>query len=144
MAQYGGFPPVISCDAPEALDLTPTEDQSPPVVTNGSGGNKVQPESCNLSCSKGNCHSHNVFGNCIHDLTWSIEPFFGDAAVSNVVIFKGDSITFNSKGDQLAHNVYEITNAEMLETCDFSNSMEVANVEVRRKRERIVNLFCPY
>jgi len=127
MTAYAGFPPAASCDDPDALNLEPSEEQCPPPLDDSE--EEAQPSSCDLGCdSEGECHSHNVFGECTHVLDWSLERKFGDAPVSNVVIFKGDKIRFDSPGD-LAHNLFEMADAPALDSCDFMGATVVASVE---------------
>ena len=128
MADYGGFPPVASCSDPDAQTLEPTEGQCPP--STGSTDLETHPSSCVLGCnSQGECHSHNVFGECTHTLEWDHEPKFGEAAVSKVIIFKGDKIEFGYSGGGLAHNLFEITDELSLDQCNFVGATAVANVE---------------
>lgn len=125
MAPYAGFPPAESCDNPEAQNLMPTDEQCPPITSTGPD---TQPPSCALGCnSNGLCHSHNVFGECTHQLAWNLEPKFGEAPVSKVIIFKGDKIDFQAT--ESAHNLFQITSQQDFDTCDFSDATAVANVE---------------
>jgi hypothetical protein len=127
MEEYGGFPPMISCATPEAIGLKPSADYCPPMTTDD-----IQSEGCELGCSRAECYSHNILGECNYDLGWLISPSFDEAEVSKVVIFKGDKITFNSYDvdEQLAHDLYGFPDAESFEQCDFQEATKLANVEV--------------
>jgi hypothetical protein len=129
MADYGGFPAAGSCEDPDNATLGPAEELCPPIPE--PDGTEAQPSSCALGCdSDGECHSHNVFGECTHLLDWSLNPRFGEAEVSRVVIFKGDKISFRYLSDTgSAHNLFEMATGESLEQCDFSDATAVANVE---------------
>jgi len=106
--------------------LGTTDDPCPPVAN--STDPSIQPASCALGCnSKGTCHSHNVFGECTHQLTWNLAPKFGDAPVSGVIVFKGDKIEFQGSGS--AHNLFEFASKEPLDQCDFTDAAAIANVE---------------
>lgn len=132
MAQYGGFPPALSCDDPNAADLQPTQDQCPVTdnSTDSSGSVLENPEGCELGCSLGECHSHNVFGQCYHQLTWGITPQAGKANVTSLVIFKGDWIIFQSSPqDPFDQSLYELRDESALQQCDFSDATLVANLE---------------
>merc|ERR1719491_444417 len=94
MAVYGGYPPLQNCATNQAPIELPYGDQCPP--PDQDSGIIDQPESCVLGCGKdGECHSHNVFGECIHELEWSLSPKFGEANVTKVIIFKGDMVRFS-------------------------------------------------
>ena len=91
MESYAGYPPIQSCVEDTSTIELPKEDECPPLPL--ADDIVQQPEGCVLGCgSNGECHSHNVFGECTHDLDWSIEPKFGDAPVKNLVIFKASCL----------------------------------------------------
>lgn len=129
MAVYGGYPPLQDCAADSTPVTLPQSDKCP--STSDADVNEVQqPESCALGCGKdGECHSHNVFGECTHELEWSLSPKFGDANVTKVVIFKGDTIKFTGIADQLAHNLFEMKDEAALDGCSFDDSTSLAGVE---------------
>lgn len=131
MTAYGGYPPLQNCATDSTPISLPQGDKCPPPPSDGNGGNKPkQPESCNLGCGMdGECHSHNVFGECTHELEWSLMPKFGEANVTKVVIFKGDKIRFKAPNDQLAHNLYEMKDDAALAQCAFDGSKSLAGVE---------------
>ena len=132
MAEYGGYPPLVSCNEDPQPELPlPSGDQCPPESDpDGDDTNINQPESCNLGCdAKGECHSHNVFGVCTHSVEWGLVPKIGDANLSKLIIFKGDKIKFSDPQDTLAHNLYELTSEMALDQCDFEGSTSLANVE---------------
>jgi hypothetical protein len=133
MAAFGGYPPLQNCAADPAPIELPEDDKCP---TMPSFGDDViqQPDSCALGCgSNGECHSHNVFGECsTHMLDWTLlEPMFGEAAVNRIVIFKGDKIRFTyDMQDELAHNnLFERSGESALDTCNFAGSTNLAGVE---------------
>jgi len=127
MAQYGGYPPLQNCAVDDSPIELPAGDQCPPII-DGLDEEK-QPESCALACNReGECHSHNVFGECTYLLDWTLTPKFGEAEVSKVIIFKDDKIKFKAP-DNLAHNLFEITNESDLEECNFGGSSNLAGVE---------------
>jgi len=129
MIEYGGFPPALSCMNAESMGLTPFDSQCPPVK---STEQEAQPAGCVLGCTvAGECHSHNVFGECTHQLEWGLTPKFGEAEVKELIIYKGDSVSFNMPQDQnnFVHNLFELANLEHLEQCNFDDSLAVANVE---------------
>lgn len=132
MEAYGGYPPLQDCAADTTPVNLPSGDQCPiKVDAGGNLGIEVQqPESCKLGCSKdGECHSHNVLGECTHELEWSLSPKFGGATVTKVTIFKGDKIKFTAFADQLAHNLFEMKDEASLEDCSFDDSTSLAGVE---------------
>ena len=115
--------PIRGFAAALALASTASAHRSLPSATS-------QHESCALGCSKnGECHSHNVSGQCTHELEWSLTPKFGDAKVSKVIIYKGDKIKFTAPADQLAHNLFELENEASLQQCSFEASSSLAGVE---------------
>jgi hypothetical protein len=124
MARYGGFPPAASCDEPNATMLEPAIDQCPPIEDDSSN---TQPASCALGCSKnGECHTHNIFGQCTYQLNWSLQPTFGNATVSKVKIFKDDKINFQADS---IHNLFGMPSQESLDQCAFDNATALSNVE---------------
>jgi len=128
MAAYGGYPPLQNCATESTPISLPQGDKCPPSPSDRNGGN--QPESCNLHCGMdGECHSHNVSGECTHELEWSLMPKFGEANVTKVVIFKGDKIRFKAPSDQLAHNLHEMKDDAALAQCAFDGSKSLAGVE---------------
>ena len=129
MTAYGGYPPLQNCATNNTAIALPQGDKCPP--SGGDVGDKPrQPQSCQLGCGKdGECHSHNVLGECIHELEWSLMPKFGEANVTKVVIFKGDKIRFKAPNDQLAHNLYEMRDDAALAQCAFGESKSLAGVE---------------
>lgn len=125
MEDFGGYPPMQSCKNYSAPILLPSGDACPPEP---SGNDINQPASCALGCNNGGeCHSHNVFGECTHLLTWTLEPKFGEANVNYIVIFKGDKIRFTSA--TTTHNLYKLMDKNALEECSFQGSDELAGVE---------------
>jgi len=131
MADYGGYPPLQNC----------LEDSTPIPLPEGEGCPDLsslfadptfinQPSSCAMGCSStGECHSHNVFGECTHVVDWALNPKVGDANVTEVVIFKGDKIRFvHLIDDGLAHNLYMLADEMSINTCNFTGAQEVALV----------------
>jgi len=126
MAQYGGYPPLQNCAVDNSPIELPSGDQCPPIDEDSD--EEEQPESCALGCNiEGECHSHNVFGECTHLLDWTLTPKFGEAEVSNVIIYKGDKIKFTAP-DNLAHNLYMMADESSLEQCTFEGSTTIADV----------------
>jgi hypothetical protein len=127
MVQYGGFPSYVACaDVDEPL-VPVAEEQCPPAVNNATFAD--QPESCQLGCSgDGVCHSHNVFGECIHVVEWDLAPKVGDANVQELIIFQGDAVQFKYTGNGNAHNLFLMRDSAALDACDFDDAGELANV----------------
>jgi hypothetical protein len=129
MAVHGGFPPLQDC----ALDpgpVEPTEEQCP---DESSAGVARQPESCMLGCNDGDCHSHNIYGECTYELEWRVpHPMLNGANVTKMLLFKGDKVIFK-KGGEFDHNLVDMKTATALENCDFADvnieTNEVGNVE---------------
>jgi len=130
MAEYGGFPEFEVCPSDPGPTDYPSGDQCPP-EKESDDDIPEQPESCNLGCgSDGECHSHNALGGCTHLLEWGIPyPKFGNANVTNVIIFKGDTIRFtNPTPNGMPHNLYELSDKDALELCNFIDSISIADV----------------
>lgn len=128
MTQYGGFPPYEICESGSA-PAVPSEEQCPAVTTiDGS-----QPANCPLGCSQGQCHSHNILGECKYNVAW-ITPraMVGSANVTSLQIFLGETIVFSSAGHIWPHNLIDMKTSAKLEACDFENTTEVGNVEEMR------------
>ena len=130
MAEYGGYPPLQNCASNQFPIGLPQGEECPPTRSSNEIDLAPQPESCALGCSKdGECHSHNIFGECTHQLEWSLTPKFGDADVNKIVIFKGDKIRFTAPADQLAHNLFELKDEDSLQECNFDGASDLAGVE---------------
>jgi len=124
MTQYGGFPPLEDCNAKNNPTDYPSDEKCPVLNLK----EDKNPESCDLGCdTEGECHSHNVFGECTHLLDWGITPKFGEAAVNRVIIFKGDTIRFTASSN-VPHNLFEFTDKTASDQCDFSSSSILADV----------------
>ena len=131
MEEFAGYPPLQDCLAADPIPVElPQGEQCPPLPT-ADDMLMQQPEGCVLGCSSsGECHSHNVFGGCVHVLDWVLEPKFGDAAVKNVVIFKGDTIKFkHTMEDGFVHDVWQLADDQAFEQCSFDGATNLAGVE---------------
>ena len=134
MINFGGYPPKQNCLVNSSPIPLPGGTKCPRFIdvddNDSAGGNQAQ--NCNLGCTTdGECHSHNVYGECTHVLDWSLEPKFGNAPVKNVIIFKGDTIRFKSDdGDNLVHDLYQLVDDDRsYQECDFVGSKSLAGIE---------------
>jgi hypothetical protein len=126
MVAHAGFPALQNCAVEPGLPAQPRDTQCPDETTVGI---RVQPESCQLGCVNGECHSHNIFGECTYDLEWRTpHPVLGHSNVSKLVLFKGDSVFFKKAGWS-DHNLVEAQSAEHLEKCDLRQHTERGNTE---------------
>jgi hypothetical protein len=128
MTEYGGFPELQDCNADAGPAKAPAK--CPPKAEAAAEEDK-QPESCKLGCLNGECHSHNIFGECSYKVHW-ITPFptLNGAKVTKLILFKGDKVNFGQPmNHQMVHNMFDITSAENLAQCDFTGATEIANVE---------------
>jgi len=126
MEDYGGFPVLEDCKASADVSTEyPSGDMCPsPDVTD----DDVQQERCALGCSsQGECHSHDVFGDCTYLLDWNIDSFFGGASVDSVTIYKGEKIRFKAPAI-MPHTLIKMTDEESLNQCNFAGSANIANV----------------
>ena len=74
------------------------------------------------------CHSHNILGDCDWTVDWVLSPKLGDANMTKIVMFKGDTLTFrHSMNDNLAHNLFQLSDGAVLEACAFDGASELAN-----------------
>jgi len=128
MEDYGGYPPFQQCDGASPIEL-PQGDSCPPAMDNALG--LEVSESCTPHCGRdGVCHSHNILGDCTFTVDWVLAPKLGDANVTKLVVFKGDTLTFrHSTADNLAHNLFQLLDGPALDVCAFDGASELANVE---------------
>jgi len=130
MTEYGGFPELQECTVDAGPPKAPAPEKCPPKAEPAAEEDK-QPESCKLGCLNGECHSHNIFGECSYKVHW-ITPFptLNGAKVTKLILFKGDKVNFGQPADhQMVHNMFDIKDADHLAKCDFTDATELANVE---------------
>merc|ERR1719440_1911384 len=91
---------------------------------------ETQSQNCKLGCSNGDCHSHNVLGECTYTVKWvTPKATLGNADVTTLRIFAGEKVKFTSAGHFSPHNLIDMHSADVLESCNFNSSTEVGNVE---------------
>jgi len=137
MAEYGGFPALQDCSADPG---PPQQPQKCPVFKEAEADAVKQPESCKLGCLGGECHSHNIFGECSYKVDWITPmPLLNGAEVSKLILFKGDRVSFGQPIDhQMVHNMFDMNSAEHLAKCDFAEATELADVsDVRLGKEMV-------
>lgn len=127
MAAFAGFPPAESCAGNANPPPPPAAEQCPPVSTSAPG-EAPQPESCKLGCAKGECHSHNVFGECRYAIDWTGQAAkLNGNAVNTMILFKGDTLTFSSGSDeQMVYSLARLSDEAKFDACDFAGSASVA------------------
>ena len=128
MEDFGGYPPFQQCDGEEPA-APPAGDACPPAASAAAAAVEVS-ESCTPHCGRdGVCHSHNILGDCVWTVDWVLSPKLGDANMTKIVMFKGDTLTFrHSMNDGLAHNLFQLSDGAALEACAFDGASELANV----------------
>merc|ERR1719440_1455540 len=77
---------------------------------------ETQSQNCKLGCSNGDCHSHNVLGECTYTVKWvTPRPQMGNANVSTLRIFARERVKFLSQGHMYPHNLHDMKSATNLE-----------------------------
>mmetsp|Transcript_54530 Transcript_54530/g.100920 ORF Transcript_54530/g.100920 Transcript_54530/m.100920 type:complete len:645 (+) Transcript_54530:53-1987(+) len=129
MAEFGGFPAFENCSDVTSPQMPNASTQCPDeTVEPGTG--EPAPASCFLGCSGEECHSHNVFGECTYTMRWvTPKPLMSEREVTSLILFKGESVLFESAGHLWPHNVAEMASATHLENCDFEGSTQILTVE---------------
>jgi len=139
MSGFGGFPAVGECDGEAALPSQPdpaTQCPNEAAVGDANAGGE-QSESCALHCTREECHSHNIRGECSYVMRWiTPKPMLtvGDRGinVTSLILFKGDTVLFTSANHFWPHDLVRMESKAHLDTCNFAGMSQILTVEELR------------